>query len=253
MHWVLQLQNRAFREFLGKKSHWKLLPWFMMLQGLLWVIPPHHGLDTEQTQLWQTHWDLEEFGRENKSIHSLKSDLLWKPMLRQYHNQILALGFLSLPSKNQSENSAWLEMDKSHLHAPPASLAGTLKHFTCLKVIKTVQRHWETPPKALFSQHCWVKGKGIGLGVTLMLPCQALRLHSTTAALLSLHCPRSCPKSGASPKLWLDIENLLTRACSKQYHPHYCNSWTQLLRHYLISPKILNVLWRLDLQKLLGQ
>lgn len=58
-HSALQLQNGVFREFLGKKSHWKSLPWFMTLWGLLWVILPHHSLDTEQTQLWQTHWDLE--------------------------------------------------------------------------------------------------------------------------------------------------------------------------------------------------
>lgn len=53
-----------------------------MLQRLLWVILSHHSLDTEQTQI---HWDLEEFGQENKSIHFLKSDLLWKPTLRKYH------------------------------------------------------------------------------------------------------------------------------------------------------------------------
>lgn len=101
MHWALQLQNGAFRECLGKKSHWKLLPWFMMLQGLLLIILPHHSLDTKQTQLRQTHWDLEEFGQENQSIHSLKSDLRGSQCWGNTTIRFWPWVFLLFPAKNR--------------------------------------------------------------------------------------------------------------------------------------------------------
>lgn len=125
-----QLQNGAFRDFLGKIPLKTALVIYGAKRLLCYSILPW-PVDQEKRKMWQTHQYLEEVCQENKSIScSLKGDLLCESAPSKYCSQILyvVLVFIYLHGKkNSAKNSIVLEMYKKYLHF---SYAGALKHFS---------------------------------------------------------------------------------------------------------------------------
>lgn len=114
---VSQLQNEAFRDFLGKKKK-KTLKIALVIYGakrLALLFYPAMARRPRKHKTWQTHQYLQEVCQENKSTScSLKGDLC-ESAPSKYCSQILyvVLVFICLHGKKNSvKNSIVLEMYK---------------------------------------------------------------------------------------------------------------------------------------------